>query len=218
MCTSSTQRAQSWSNAHSFRNTRLPRFQSTEGGVCMPARTISSSARQTPFLSASPIARGRPLRTAPASAWTAIGATCMQSSDRCPSQLPFPGADHRSRSRQQHAHHRAHDLGHSPPSRSSGAGARPPAGRLGVRVGRSAALRGPSEPARVPQGTPGNQNSARQRRSQHHTRTAGPARLTHACAEPRGACPHASATENPPLTNCEKPCSVSHSIAVLPNS
>ena len=77
-------------------------------------------------------------------------------------------------------------------------------GPLGVRVGRSAALRGPSEPAGVPQGTPGNQNSARQRRSQHHTRTAGPARFAHACPEPRGTCPHASATENSPLTNGEE--------------
>ena len=78
-----------------------------------------------PF-SASPTARDPPLRTAPASAWTAIGATCVQSSGRCPSRLPLPGADHRSRSWQQH---RAHELGHSAPSRSSGAVARPPAGR-----------------------------------------------------------------------------------------
>ena len=86
-------------------------------------------------------------------------------------------------------------------------------GPRGVRVGRSAALRGPSEPAGVPQGTPGNQNSARQRRSQHHTRTAGPARFAHACPEPRGTCPHASATENSPLTSGEEPCSLSHIIA-----
>ena len=41
----------------SFRNTRPPWFQSTEGGVCMPARTISNSARQTPFLSVADCAR-----------------------------------------------------------------------------------------------------------------------------------------------------------------
>ena len=158
-----------------------------------------------PF-SASPTARGPPLRTAPASAWTAIGATCVQSSGRCPSRLPLPGADHRSRSWQ------AACAPSRPRSRAFGPFTvvrrrRPTAsGPLGVRVGRSAALRGPSEPAGVPQGTPGNQNSARQRRSQHHTRTAGPARFAHACPEPRGTCPHASATENSPLTNGEEPC------------
>ena len=165
-----------------------------------------------PF-SASPTARGPPLRTAPASAWTAIGATCVQSSGRCPSRLPLPGADHRSRSWQ------AACAPSRPRSRAFGPFTvvrrrRPTAsGPLGVRVGRSAALRGPSEPAGVPQGTPGNQNSARQRRSQHHTRTAGPARFAHACPEPRGTCPHASATENSPLTNGEEPCSLSHTIA-----
>ena len=41
----------------SFRNTRPPWFRSTEGGVCMPARTISNSARQTPFLSVADCAR-----------------------------------------------------------------------------------------------------------------------------------------------------------------
>ena len=170
-----------------------------------------------PF-SASPTARGPPRRTAPASAWTAIGATCVQSSGRCPSRLPLPGADHRSRSWQ------AACAPSRPRSRAFGPFTvvrrrRPTAsGPRGVRVGRSAALRGPSEPAGVPRGTPGNQNSARQRRSQHHTRTAGPARFAHACADPRGTCLHASATENSPLTNGEEPCTPSHTIAVLTNS
>ena len=41
----------------SFRNTRPPWFQSTEGGVCMPARTIANSARQTPYISVADCAR-----------------------------------------------------------------------------------------------------------------------------------------------------------------
>jgi len=49
---------------------------------------------------------------------------CVPSSGRRPSLLPLPGAHHRSRSWGQHTHHRAHDLGHSAPSRSSGAVAR----------------------------------------------------------------------------------------------
>ena len=49
-----------------------------------------------------------------------------------------------------------------------------------------------------------------QRRSQRHTRTAGRAQFAHAWPEPRGTCPHASATENSPLTNSEEPCTLSY--------
>ncbi len=72
--------------------------------------------------------------------------------------------DHRSSSRQRrrHAHRRARDLGHSYSSTVVRRRRLTASGPLGVRVGRSAALRGPSEPAGVLQGTPGNQNSARQ--------------------------------------------------------
>ena len=178
----------------------------------MPARTISNSARQTPFLSVADCARpAAPDRSGvrmdcnrgnlravvgslsePTAAAgrgppvEVVAAACAPSRPRSRAFGPFTVVRRR----------------------------RPTAsGPLGVRVGRSAALRGPSEPAGVPQGTPGNQNSARQRRSQHHTRTAGPARFAHACPEPRGTCPHASATENSPLTNGEEPCYLSHTIA-----
>ena len=66
---------------------------------------------------------------------------------------------------------------------------------LGVRVGLSAALRGPSEPAGVLQGTPGNQNSARQTpflSVADRTRSAAPASawtaLEATCVQSSGCC------------------------------
>ena len=156
----------------------------TCGGTSGGTPGNPNSARQTPFLSVADCARpAAPDRSGVRMDCNrgnlrAVVGSLFRADCRC--RPP----DHRSRSWQQrqHAHHRAHDLGHSAPFTVVRRRRPTASGPLGVRVGRSAALRGPSEPAGVLQGTPGNQNSARQRRSQRHTRTAGPARFAHACS------------------------------------
>ena len=101
---------------------------SEPAGVLQGTPGNQNSARQTPFLSVADCARS----AAPASAWTALEATRVQSSGCCfRADCRCRPPDHRSRSRQRrrHAHHRAHDLGIRPAPRSSGTAAWPSAGR-----------------------------------------------------------------------------------------
>ena len=82
------------------------------------------------------------LRAAPASPWTTIEASCVQSPGRCSELTAGRGR----------ASGGGGDLGIRTPPRSSGTAAWPSGGPLGVRVGFSAALRGPSGPAGAPHG------------------------------------------------------------------
>ena len=121
--------------------------------------------------------------TAPtASTWKRFGAqavcrACPPGSNRAAGLAPRPaprprrarycharrsGVATTSSRRRRHAHRRAGGLGIRPPSMAVRHRCLAVSRPLGVRVGLSAALRGPSEPAGVLQGTPGNQNSARQ--------------------------------------------------------
>ena len=123
------------------------------------------------------VRRSGPLRRPHGPAWTAIEATRVQSSGCCSESAAAAGRRTTGQGRGSGGSMRTiapHDLGISARSTVVRHRRLAVSGPLGVRVGRSAALRGPSKPAGAPQGTPGNQTSARQRGSQRHTRTAGP--------------------------------------------